>query len=67
MGDVDYRLLTSFVRAKRENADERAGKRDVDDLLALLEGRVQSYRSVEPVGQRPERTRRGPVQPHREL
>jgi hypothetical protein len=67
VGDVDYRLLTSFVRAKRENADERAGKRDVEELLSLLERRVQSYRSIEPVGQRPKGTRSGPVQPHREL
>jgi len=63
MGDVDYRLLTSFVKAKRANADARTGKRDVEELLALLEDRVRSYRSVEPVGQRPEGSRRGTVQP----
>lgn len=63
MGDVDYRLLTSFVKAKRANADARAGKRDVEELLAQLEDRVRSYRSVEPVGQRPERSGSRPVQP----
>ena len=62
MGDVDYRLLTSFVKAKRANADARAGKRDVEELLAQLEDRVRSYRSVEPVGERPEAPRRRPVQ-----
>jgi hypothetical protein len=66
MGDVDYRLLTSFVKAKRANADARAGKRDVEELLAQLEDRVRSYRSVEPVGQRPEGTRRGAMQPDRD-
>jgi len=66
MGDVDYRLLTSFVKAKRVNADARAGKRDVEELLAQLEDRVRSYRSVEPVGERPKRGRRSPVQPDRD-
>jgi hypothetical protein len=66
MGDVDYRLLTSFVKAKRVNADARAGKRDVEELLALLEDRVRSHRSVEPLGERPERGRGSPVQPDRD-
>jgi hypothetical protein len=66
MGDVDYRLLTSFVNAKRANADARAGKRDVDELLALLEDRVRSYRSVEPVGERSKGAGRSPVQPDRD-
>jgi hypothetical protein len=63
VGDVDYRLLTSFVKAKRANADVRAGKRDVEELLAQLEDRVRSYRSVEAVGERPEAPGRGSVQP----
>jgi hypothetical protein len=66
MGDVDYRLLTSFVKAKRANADARAGKRDVEELLAQLEDRVRSYRSVEPVGQHPKGSRHSAVQPDRD-
>ena len=66
MGDVDYRLLTSFVKAKRANADARAGKRDVEELLAQLEDRVRSYRSVEPVGQRPKGAGRSTVQTDRD-
>jgi hypothetical protein len=65
VGEVDYRLLTSFVKAKRANADARTGKRDVEELLAQLEDRVRSYRSVEPIGQRPEGSRGGTVQPDR--
>ena len=53
MGDVDYRLLTAFVKAKRANADARAGKRDVEELLAVLEERVRSQRSTKPVGDGP--------------
>ena len=66
MGDVDYRLLTSFVKARRANADARAGKRDVEEVLAQLEDRVRTYRSVEPVGQRSEGSRSRPVQTDRD-
>ena len=66
MGDVDYRLLTSFVRSKRANADDRAGKRDVEELLEQLEARVRSYRSVESVGEQPEGSRGGAVHPDRQ-
>jgi len=59
VGDVDYRLLTKFVRARRENADERAGKNDVEDLLKLLEQRARpadaERRRPKPVRQKPER------------
>jgi hypothetical protein len=41
VGEVDYRLLTRFVRSRREHADERAGKRDVEVLLTLLDQRVR--------------------------
>ncbi len=40
MGDVDYRLLTAFVRSIRANADgasERCGRDDVAELLSLAE------------------------------
>ena len=62
VGNVDYRLLTTFVRSRRENADERAGRRDVDELLSLLEARARRRPSVEPVGEAPDERRRSPVQ-----
>ncbi len=62
VGNVDYRLLTTFVRSRREHADERAGKRDVEELLSLLEARARRQPSVEPVGERPKERRGGPVQ-----
>ena len=39
MGTVDYRLLSSFVRQLRQNADvdERWGKPDVEALAALAD------------------------------
>jgi hypothetical protein len=41
VGTVDYRLLSSFVRQLRENADsdsERWAKADIERLAAIADG-----------------------------